>query len=209
MADETTAPAEEKDENKTTCPCCGKTTLIRPVKVDGKIVDDYLACIMTGVPFSHQFNLFDGKLQISAGVIGREEGIKLYSLVFMLDPFAEKSNAIRDFIGILNMYINIKQVIVKTSEKDDPNVYFPAKHIMESCTKLLDKWEHEDLHDEEKKTEFIKDVQQEYDMLSSAEVLSATPVPILARLIGDFRTLESILLETGFDENFWKGIKLA
>ena len=58
------------------------------------------------------------------------------------------------------------------------------------------------------KDAFLEDVKQIYKELSNTEILSSTPPSILTHVINDFRALETIMLEAGFDENFWKGIEL-
>lgn len=208
MADETTAaPTEKKEEPKmATCPCCGQETIKRPVKVDGKIIDDYLASIMTGVPFSHTFPMFDGRLKITVSVADKQEGLVLYRFVFMTEPFAQESSTVRDFLGLVNTYCSIRKIIVTKGE--DQNVYMPAEHVIEACRKIVDVWEKEDLAKEEKKAEFLQALQTAYNELIVPAVVSSTPMLILNRILTDFRTIESLLLEAGFDENFWKGIEL-
>lgn len=209
MADENTTTVEETiDDTRAVCPCCGQPTLMKPVKVDGKIVDDYLASILTGVPFSHTFGMFDGKLKVTLAVPGREEGIKLYSLIFLMEPYAGTSTVVKDFIGLVDMYFRIKQISVRSDTKEG-KVYFPAKHVLAACDELGKKWENVDLHDEEKKAEFLADIKQKHTAVSATDIISATPTIILNKLLGDFSALEKIMLEAGFDENFWKGIKLA
>lgn len=208
MADETTAPTEKKEEPKmATCPCCGQETIKRPVKVDGKIIDDYLASIMTGVPFSHTFPMFDGRLKITVSVADKQEGLVLYRFVFMTEPFAQESSTVRDFLGLVNTYCSIRKIIVTKGE--DQNVYMPAEHVIAACRKIVDVWEKEDLAKEEKKkAEFLQALQTAYNELIVPAVVSSTPMLILNRILTDFRTIESLLLEAGFDENFWKGIEL-
>lgn len=209
MADENTTPVEETvDDTKALCPCCGQPTLMKPVKVDGKIVDDYLASILTGVPFSHTFPMFDGRLKVTLAVSDREESIRLYSLILMMEPYIGASATVKDFIGLVNMYFRIKQISVRSGDKEG-KVYFPAKHILEACDELSQKWENADLHDETKKAEFLADIKQKYLAVSSPDTISSTPPVILNKLLSDFGALEKIMLEAGFDENFWKGIKLA
>ena len=44
---------KETEIEYVTCPCCGKPTLVRPIKIKGTVLDHYLTCIMSGVPFWH------------------------------------------------------------------------------------------------------------------------------------------------------------
>lgn len=198
-------PDEEKKPY--ICPCCGQETKSQPVKVDGKIVDDYLASIMTGEPFSHTFPLYDGKLKITMKAASREEGLKLYDFVLLVEPFAAESSQLRDLIGIVNAYCTVSKIVVKHDKEE--SIYMPSKHVIEECFKLVETYGKMDMHDEENKTKFLQDVQAAYNRLSSHEVLSSTPPAIMNRVGKNFKKLEATLLEAGFDENFWQGIELA
>lgn len=204
-------PDEEKQEKKepemAACPCCGQPTLKKPVKVDGKIVDDYLSSIMTGVPFNHMFSMFEGKLRITVSVANREEGRKLYRFVMLVEPFAKDYSSIQDLLGLVNTYCSISKIEVKDKNKDS-HIYYPSQHVTEKCSELLDKWDFKNLHQNENMDAFLEDVKQIYKELSNTEILSSTPPSILTHVINDFRALETIMLEAGFDENFWKGIEL-
>lgn len=198
-------PDEEKKSY--ICPCCGQETQNQPVKVDGKIVDDYLASIMTGEPFNHTFPLYGGKLKITVKSASREEGLKLYDFVLMVEPFTSDSSQLRDLIGIVNSYCLVSKIILKAGEEEQ--IYMPSKAVIEECYKLVETYGKEDLTKEDTKTKFLQDVQSAYTRLSSHTVLSSTPPAIMNRVINDFKKLEATMLEAGFDENFWRGIVLA
>lgn len=196
----------DAEEKMATCPCCGQSTLKKPVKVDSAIVDDYMAGIMTGVPFNHTFDMFNGKLRITVSSATRDEALKLYRFIFITEPFSADSSMVRDLLGLVNTYCSITNIDV-SGRNDESRIYRPAEAVMSTCTKLLETWDGENL--QEKKTEFLADLQKAYQTLSANDVLSSTPPMILNRVISDFRALETLLLEAGFDENFWKGIELG
>lgn len=206
MSEEPAAPAEEKDDNMPICPCCGKKMDKKPINLDSKVVDDYLASIMTGVPFSHTFELFNGRLTITVSALDKQEGLALYRFVLLVEPFGTTSTVIQDFLGIVNMYSFIRRIVVK--KDDDQKVYIPAEHIFNECRKLVDIWEKEDLTNEEKKAEFLQKLQDVYNELTAPDILSSTPLIILNRALNDYKAVETLLLQAGFDENFWKGIEL-
>ena len=199
-------PDEEKEN--AVCPCCGEKTLKRPVKVDGKIVDDYLASIMTGEPFSHTFNMFDGRLKITCGLSNRETGMMFWRFLHFIEPFSEDTAFVKDLLGLVNSYCAIKRIEVSGSG-DTHKTYTPAEAIAKACSRFLDDWEMADLGDEDSKTKFIQALADLYDKLKPTDVISSTPPVVLSRVNTDFRALETIMLEAGFDENFWKGIKLG
>lgn len=189
------------------CPCCGKPTVKKPIKVDSKIVDDYMASIITGVPFNHTFEMFDGKLALTVGAVPRDTSILLYRFGFLVEPFAITDTPVADLLGLVNAYHGIQKIVVNSSKGD--KIYMPGTHIIEACKKLVEAWSGKDLTNAETKAEFIQAVQQLYIQLASTDVVSATPPAVITRVVNDFRALETIMLEAGFDENFWKGIELV
>ena len=133
-------------------------------------------------------------------------GLALYRFVLLVEPFGTTSTVIQDFLGIVNMYSFIRRIVVK--KDDDQKVYIPAEHVFNECRKLVDVWEKEDLTNEEKKAEFLQKLQETYNELSAPDILSSTPLIILNRALNDYKAVETLLLQAGFDENFWKGIEL-
>ena len=87
-------------------------------------------------------------------------------------------------------------------------MYTPSDILADACRKFLDEWELVTLTDETKK-EFLQAVSDLYAKLKLTDVISSVPPTILTRVNNDFRALETIMLQAGFDENFWKGIKLG
>ena len=83
------------EKENAVCPCCGEKTLKRPVKVDGKIVDDYLASIMTGIPFSHTFNMFDGRLKITCGLSDRDTGLMFWRFIHFIEAAGIRTRCTR------------------------------------------------------------------------------------------------------------------
>jgi len=201
-------PDEEKKPENALCPCCGQPTLKKPVKVDGKIVDEYLASIMTGVPFSHTFRLFDGKLKITTTMADRDEGRSLWKFLQLVEPFSRTSAQVADLLGLVNTYCSIKKIEVTGKDKK-ARIYTPAKAVTDACIDFLETWQNKDLGEEATKNKFFDGVLDMYNKLKPTDVLSSTPPVVLTRVINDFRALEAIMLEAGFDENFWKGIELG
>lgn len=196
-----------EEEENAVCPCCGEKTLKRPVKVDGKIVDDYLASIMTGVPFSHTFNMFDGRLKITCGLSDRDTGLMFWRFIHFIEPHVGDAPIVQDLLGLINSYCAVKRIEV-TGSGNMNKMYTPSGILAEACRKFLDEWELVTLTDETKK-EFLQAVSDLYAKLKPTDVISSVPPTILIRVNNDFRALETIMLQAGFDENFWKGIKLG
>ena len=51
------------------CPCCGKLTLTKPIKVKQDQLDKFLACTLTGVPYSSTYKLYKGSLLVTVSEI--------------------------------------------------------------------------------------------------------------------------------------------
>lgn len=195
------------EKENAVCPCCGEKTLKRPVKVDGKIVDDYLASIMTGIPFSHTFNMFDGRLKITCGLSDRDTGLMFWRFIHFIEPHVGDATTVQDLLGLINSYCAVKRIEV-TGSGNTNKMYTPSEILAAACRKFLDEWELVTLTDETKK-EFLQAVSDLYARLKPTDVISSVPPTILKRVNDDFRALETIMLQAGFDENFWKGIKLG
>ena len=207
-AKKTTKPTTPEYE---TCPCCKQKTLKKPIKISSEIAEHYMACIVSGVPFNHTFPMYDGRLVIKVLSHSREETILVYKMVMLTEPLAHTSPMLKDLIGLVNSYGNIESIAVKHKDdegKEHVTVYKPSSYVLKACAELVAKWETVKITDDNKK-EFLADMQEKYNKLSSTEIISAIPPVVLHRVVSDFRMLDSILLEAGFDENFWKGIELA
>lgn len=200
-------PDEEKQENAI-CPCCGQPTLKKPVRIDGKIVDEYLAGIITGEPFSHTFEMFDGRLNITCSMTSRDDGLVFWRFLHFVEPYKSEATFIQDLLGLVSAYCGIKKIAVKGKD-DTAKTYEPAEKILAECKLFLNEWETVPLADADKKHSFVEALGLLYDNLKQTDVTSSTPPVILSRVNSDFRALETVMLEAGFDENFWKGIELG
>ena len=130
-----------------------------------------------------------------------------WRFIHFIEPHTGDALAVQDLLGLINSYCAVKRIEVigsgNTSKK-----YTPSEILAAACRKFLDEWELVTLTDETKK-EFLQAVADLYARLKPTDVISSVPPTILTRVNNDFRALETIMLQAGFDENFWKGIKLG
>lgn len=205
-------PDTLKDEFET-CPCCKEKTLKKPVKVSTEIVEHYMACIMTGVPFNHMFPLYGGRLQVKITAHTRDDAMFLYKFMVFLEPLSGDAASIKDLIGLVNTFSSVDSIYVRKKEKDDEDtqMFKPAAAIFEKCRALYEAWEGKDvrLPDSEDRKALVEELKKLYVELSNTSVISAVPPYIIAKTISDFHAIDGILLNAGFDENFWKGIELV
>ena len=58
--DEQIAHAGDESVETMICPCCKKRTLPSNPEVSDELMEQYLACMLTGAPFKHVYKLFKG-----------------------------------------------------------------------------------------------------------------------------------------------------
>ena len=53
------------DDNLIVCPCCHQKTLHKPVKPNAQVTDQWMACLITGVPFNHTYPIYGGRINVT------------------------------------------------------------------------------------------------------------------------------------------------
>ena len=217
----TTQEAEEKKEQKIKCPCCGETTLTKPLDIPSPILDEYLSSILSGVSFSHTYPLYGGKLEVTAVILDKQASRKRISILQMLTDLkrsvgtsdVRKITLIEDLQGVINLYYNI-QTINTYVDKKLMSSFEPSAKINSLFDAILDNQQYvyhyvrQDYTGEDK--DKIFDILQElYATYCTDTVLSSVPHLMLQAVVTTHSDLYNILLESGFDENFWHGIELA
>jgi len=218
MADETetTQETQENKEQLIKCPCCGKLTLQKPLDIQSTVLDEYMASIIAGEPFQHTYTVY-GNVDISVTVLSKSEGLKLYTVVQLLSSLvsavnpADQSDKIKleELSAMLQLYSGVISI---TAHKDNRILksYEPSKVIWGICDKLLEM--QDAIHmfvSGEANGETLDAVLKLYEANCSEAVLSAVPDVMLRAIVRTHTDLYNILMNNGFDENFWKGIELA
>lgn len=218
MAEETKT-TEETQENKEQfikCPCCGKLTLHKPLDIQSTVLDEYMASIISGVPFQHTYTVY-GNVDINVTVLSKAESLKLYTIAQLLDTLVTSINAadqsdkikLEELSELLQLYAGIVSITVNKDNRVLKS-YEPAKVVWNICDQILE------LQDAihmfatgDANGEVLSTVLKLYEANCSEAVLSAVPDVMLRAIARTHTDLYNILMNNGFDENFWKGIELA
>ena len=203
MAEETKTTEKETNELMR-CPCCGEMTLHRPLEIKSAVLDEYMASIISGVQFQHTYTLY-GSVDITVTILSKQEGRKLYTTLQMLDKIIKDSNtpdALKQKMDELYGTIQLYSAITSIRTRKDGMVqkrFAPSETIMETCDSLLalgNEWA-------------VTNLEDIYADCCAEGKLSTMPDVMLRAVVKTHNDLYNVLLETGFDENFWKGIELA
>ena len=219
MAEETKTTEEQPQENNEhliKCPCCGKLTLQKPLDIQSTVLDEYMASILAGVPFQHTYTVY-GNVDINVTVLSKSEGLKLYTVAQLLETLTTSVNAadqrnkikLEELSAMLQLYAGIVSI---TAHKDNRILksYEPSKIVWSVCDKILEQQEQIYLFAAaEPDPDVLDTVLKLYEANCSEAVLSAVPDVMLRAIVRTHTDLYNILMNNGFDENFWKGIELA
>lgn len=217
MADETTTEttvtAETKEE-LIKCPCCGEMTLRKPLDTSkmGIVLDEYMASIISGVPFTHTYTVYDN-IDITVEVPLKREAQALHRAVQnleqlrstqMVTPLTEginpgakdKADKLRDAAMMVQVYANITSIVTK---KDGRTVkmYTPAEIVKTFLSTVKDVGNNIEL------------IVESYETADTPDNLSTVPELMLQAITATHARMYQVLMDTGFNENFWKGIELA
>jgi hypothetical protein len=198
---------ETKKEERIKCPCCGELTLRKPLEIKSLILDEYMASIVTGIPFSHTYTVHD-TIDVTATVPTKSETQLMLTVSQRLDNLASTVTAadsiaeavlndkIRAAVGMIQTYGTITSIVTHNKDKII-KTYTPAESIKKFCLAVGELG-----NDKEK-------IVAAYETCDTADSLSTLPDLMLRAISKTHNDIYTILLDTGFNETFWKGIELA
>ena len=201
---EASAAAEEQEDALMRCPCCGKNTLKTPLKVNQELMDHYMSCVMTGVPFWHDYPLYGGKIVLRITMLDNERQRLLDKLSTALEILTEQvvqseklqANQLRVLARNL---MHLEQVKMANG---------PGVKVWQVAVTLTEKLR--ELFGSDRTPKVVGEQFQElYDFCHDPEKVSGLSEQLLSVAIDTHYRLSSILIATGIDENFWQGIELA
>jgi len=197
------------DKHYEICPCCGKPTLPVPVTPNAQLLDHWLACMATGVPFSRTYPLYAGRVKITVTQLTPENADAVTAMCTKLSLIA--SNIILDDLSLnvdmlasaAKICIGIESIEMKANGQD--LLFKPAECVLKAA-ELLKQIDIGDSVDKGKLANVIREIS---DNLISPKYMSAVPPKLLLLLLETHNKLYDVLLNAGLDKNFWDGIKLA
>lgn len=199
MAEET-KPTEAKEEF-IKCPCCGELTLRKPLDIKSIVLDEYMSSIITGVPFSHTYTVHD-TIDITVEIPEQLVKQKVFVAVQKIDRLAaleqnlDKATILKAISLTVSSYGYITTIATKNKGQIVKS-YTPAAVIRAFCDKLVD------LGDD------VDTIIKLYNETATPENLSSLPDIMVRAVARTHDDVYNILLDTGFNSTFWKGIELA
>lgn len=222
MAEETenkveTTNQEEQADQFIKCPCCGELTLRKPLDIKSAVLEEYMASIISGVPFQHTYTLYK-QISVTVSVLSKEADRKMYMAGTLLDRLlrslpAEKEELrayAKELSGTLQAYIYVTSIITERDGKTVKQMY-PAEAVCKVCDELAS------LEGDicayavmpTPAAAILDKLVELHTRLCNESVLSTIPDVLIRAVVRTHMQLYNILMTTGFDENFWEGIELA
>lgn len=202
---------EKKEPTKIKCPCCGELTLTQPLDVKSAVLDEYMAAIITGVPFSHTYSLFGGSVRIKVESLDRANSALISDVARRLNEYAadkeEKATHsdivpyIKELAGVLRLYFGV--IAIDMFKDNEPvKTYAPSKIMREHAKNISEAFRETD-------EKLLESITAAVSVCLSQDVISSVPDAAIRTVVVTHGELYNLLMEAGFDENFWAGIELA
>lgn len=193
------------------CPCCGKPTLKKPVKPGDELLDQWLACTATGVPFSHVYSLYGGRVTVTAVQPDATAGARVAAALSAIDrakdiaDFTELSesdlsalaNAIRLFSCVREIaFTSPVQKKFDTGAAADQAIGMLVEALpMQRASAGQETW--------------AGKLKSAYAVMTDKANISTLPTGVLLAVGQTHAQITDILMSAGFDRDFWQGIELA
>ena len=192
------------------CPCCGKKTLHKPLKLDPEWMDQYMACMLTGEPYSREYTLYNGAISITVTSLSSELAERVSSALVDMEGFDELSGepaAIDAARQLLQVYSMIPEIRITTKGKTATFRPLEAVNaVLDSVHDIRKRLDDKELGDVD-----VKALMRDKISLPMKDVkkLSGLPVSSLRSIILIHDQMLRVLTESAFDQSFWSRIKLA
>ena len=201
-----------KEPEFVTCPCCGKPTLVKPVNVKPPLLDQYMACIMSGVPFSHTYPVYGGRMQITVSQLDQTFSDKLRNVDRVLaeweSTLQDKFDQGQELGTLMRLYCSIPEVKIESGAAEKS--FQPAAVVSDMCDAIVAKKQSYAQTDTEPTyLELCEFIQKQLEIVRSTNTSAGIPLAIIMGVVEAHNQLYTILVTSGFDANFWEGIELA
>ena len=199
-----------KDEH-IMCPCCKQMTLKAHLNPNSELVDRWLSCAMTNIPFSHEYPLFGGRVVITARMLTQDQYDKLERvatvLTFVEGKIKDTHSEFAPSQLLASVRLNLSIPSIRMESAGKIVKYEPAVVAETSIASIIGMadavfaW-----NGPEALIERLKAIYA--DMINPAKV-SSIPVKLRIGTCEAHFSVYNILMDMGFDESFWKGIELV
>lgn len=191
---------EKKPEEKKLeiCPCCGKPTL-EPDKVQlsNQVIDQYLACVITGEAFARDYYLYRDKMKIRITSLSDQilDKMNLLTSKFNFIQDDALKDAYQLFISRLFTFLPVVSIsIKKDGEEQTKDIQAVVKPL------LQDAMQH------------FKDVEwltKTYKMLLDPALVFSIPKNVLNDVVAGHLKIQKFLEAQNTPQNFFQGIVQA
>lgn len=210
-----TDPKASEEQGMVKCPCCGKFTLPKQLKPSDNLMDQWISCMMTATPFSHTYPVYDGRLNVTAVQLSTEDATTAQNLVTLLryikslDWQAAGYNGCPTSIDqmINNAYLYISILEIRIKGKGNEVTVKPSTAVKEAATVLLSKAD--DIRAGKPFTEWVDAFYKCERLLVDPSNISSVPQSIIMGVAEAHARISTVLMDAGFNDNFWDGIELA
>lgn len=208
---------EETKEQFIKCPCCGELTLRKPLDIKSAVLDEYMASLISGVPFQHTYTLHNS-IDITASALTKSDKDKIYATLQLLDTMSKtigendpaSRSKVDELAADIQLYYYVSQIQARKQDKVIAS-FTPASQMSVVCDTVLS-YQPRILAfaiGKDDPTNIVADLVTLYDTNCTEKTLSAIPDVMLRAIVRTHNDLYNILMNNGFDENFWKGIELV
>lgn len=197
-----------KERTASICPCCGQPTLPYPVKhIPDDLADQFMACLLSGTPFTHTYPLYNGRVLITVTQMTAQARDIVEQLLHDIDRLVDSGVSIEgvsfdNMKGIVRTLISVNSIEIKAN--GTVKVFQPAENLRKALAtfRSLEPGDVESAAMKEKVAGIYR------SLTDPSEVSGIPPAQIMTTVEAHARLL-TLLMDAGFDENFWAGIELA
>lgn len=204
------ATRQEQEQKRTAsiCPCCHQPTLPYPVAhVPDELADQFMACLISGTPFTHVYPLYNGKVRITVTQMTAELRTIVEQVTHAIDRLADSGLSLDDVSfdtmkGVVRSLISVPSIEIQAGALTKT---FQPQATVKRALEAFNTLEPGDTSSEQ----VMSTVRGVFHSLTDpAEVSGVPPIQIMTTIEAHARLLD-ILMDSGFDANFWAGIELA
>lgn len=185
--------SEDQKQKKRICPCCGMQSLSEVPQVSQDVLDQYIACIMTGEPFIKTYLAYDGKISIQVSN--------------MTDTLSTKAMKASDYIDKASLELHVKETAKYITYR---LLVIPSITVTTGTqSKRFDIQNNVSLAIQQmlSKQDINKAVQEYIQNITSASTCSGLPAKLLDKVTKHHTDLLNALVQRGFDQSFCNSIQ--
>ena len=183
----------EETKELITCPCCGKPTLEKPIKVKQEDLDRYIASITTGEPYSKSYILHKGAVRVTVCNLDELTKDKMNLLVSRTN--AEEDEALKGAqqLFIVRLFTLLPVTCIEVAGEQECK-----KDIKALTTPLL-----QDALEHYKEKDWLD---KAYSRLMDPSEVTGLSKTVIDKVVAKHLENYTLLTDSGFDADFFDGI---